>query len=126
MPPPDLRDRMAREKAEEQSSRSVPLPVPRAPAPPAMRVEPSAHLVGRLTVSDRQAAHRELAELLRHVGGAETARRADAIGEAIDVVVPRAAHAAFMQGLSRIGAWVPETEPAALPDRIPITLRLTP
>ena len=90
-----------------------------------MRIVSSAHVVGRLTVKDRQAADRELAELLSRVGGAETARRAEAGGDTVGLVVPRAAYPAFAQGLARIGSWLPETEPAELPDRVPITLRIT-
>ena len=90
-----------------------------------MHIAASSSVVGRLTVKDRQAADRELAELLARVGGAETARRADAGGATVDLVVPRAAYAAFAQGLARIGSWRPEREPAELPDGVPITLRIT-
>ena len=57
-PAPELRDRMAREKAQERAERAAPAPMPasRPPAPSAMRIVPSAHVVGRLTVKDRQAA----------------------------------------------------------------------
>ena len=118
---------MAREKEQERAERSAPAPIPaaRPPAPSAMRIVPSAHVVGRLTVKDRQAADRELAELVSRVGGAETARRTEAGGDTVDLVIPRAAYPAFAQGLARIGSWLPETEPAELPDRVPITLRIT-
>ena len=46
-------------------------------------------------------------------------------GDTIGLVVPRATYPAFAQGLARIGSWVPETEPAELPDGVPITLRIT-
>lgn len=90
-----------------------------------MRIAASAPVVGRLTVKDRKAAERELAELLARVGGTETARRTEGGGATVDLVVPRAAYAAFAQGLARIGSWVPETAPAELPDGVPITLRIT-
>jgi hypothetical protein len=127
MPPPEPRDRVAREKDQQRSERPAPLPIPaaRPPAPSTVRIASSASVVGRLTVKDRQAANRELAELLSRVGGAETARRAEAGGDTVGLVVPRAAYPAFAQGLARIGSWVPETEPPELPDRVPITLRIT-
>ena len=59
------------------------------------------------------------------VGGAETGRHAQAGADTVSLVVPRAAYPAFAQGLARIGAWLPETEPPELPDRVPITLRIT-
>jgi len=122
VPAPELRDRMAREKDQERAERLAPVRVPAAPqpAPSAMRI-----VVGRLTVKDPQAAQRDLAELLSRVGGAETARRAEAGGNTVGLVVPRAAYPAFVQGLARIGSWLPETEPSELPDRVPITLRIT-
>jgi hypothetical protein len=89
-----------------------------------MRIVPSVHVVGRLTVKDRPAADRELAELVSRVGGAETGRRTEAGGDTVDLVIPRAAYPAFAQGLARIGSWQMETEPAELPDRVPITLRI--
>ena len=61
---------------------------------------------------------------MSRLGGAEIARRADAAGETVDMVVPRAVYPAFTQGLARIGVWVPESAPPELPDRVPITLRL--
>jgi hypothetical protein len=127
VPPPELRDRMAREKDQQRSERPAPLPIPtaRLPAPSAMRIVSSARVVGRLTVKDRQAADRELAELLSRVGGAETGRHAEASGDTLGLVVPRAAYPAFTQGLARIGAWLPETEPPNLPDRVPVILRIT-
>ena len=126
-PLPEPGDRMPREKDQERSERSgaVRMPAARLPAPSAMRIVSSASVVGRLTVKDRHAADRELAELLSRVGGAETGRHAQAGGDTVGLVVPRAAYRAFAQGLARIGAWLPETEPPELPDRVPITLRIT-
>jgi hypothetical protein len=125
-PAPELRERMTREKEEARAERSAPArtPVARPPELSAMRKVASVHVVGRLTVKDRQAANRELTELVKHVGGAETARRAEVGGDTVGLLIPRAAYPAFAQGLARIGAWVPETEPPELPDRVPITLRI--
>ena len=82
------------------------MPASRPPAPSAMRIMPAAHVVGRLTVKDRQAASSELADLLSRVGGAETGRHAEAGGDTVDLVIPGAAYPAFAQGLARIGSWV--------------------
>jgi hypothetical protein len=127
VPAPELRDRMAREPEQERAERPAPVPAPssRLTAPSAMRIVSSDRVVGRLTVKDRQAADRQLAELLSRVGGAETGRHAEASGDTVVLVVPRAAYPAFAQGLARIGSWLAETEPPNLPDRVPITLRIT-
>jgi len=95
-----------------------------SPAPSAMRLAPVPRVAGRLTVKDRQVADRELAELLTRVGGAMTARRAEAGSAVIDVVVPGAAYTAFAEGLGRIGSWAPDAEPAELPARVPVTIRI--
>jgi anti-sigma factor RsiW len=123
---PELRERMTREE-QGQAERSAPawIPAVRPPGPSAMRSAASIHVVGWLTVKDRPAANRELRELLSRVGGAETARRGEGGGDTVHLVVPRAAYPTFAQGLARIGVWVPETEPPELPDRVPITLRIT-
>jgi hypothetical protein len=103
--------------------------LPSALSPPTQGTPPlpdtaSAHVVGRLTVKDRQVAHRELMELLGRVGGAESARRADAGGDTVDLVIPRTAYSAFAQGLPRIGSWLPENVPRELSDPVSVTLRI--
>ena len=125
-PAPELRGRIARENAQERAESAAPAPTPasRPPAPSAMRIMPAAHVTGRLTVRDRQAANRELGDLLNRVGGAETGRHTEAGGDTVDLVIPRAAYPAFAEGLARIGSWLPGTEPTELPDRVPITLRI--
>jgi len=125
-PAPELRERLTREE-QGQTERPAPawIPATRAPGASVMRSAASVHVVGSLTVKDRYAANRELGELLSRVGGAETARRSEVRGDTVHLVVPRAAYPAFAQGLARIGAWVPEAEPPELPDRVPITLRIT-
>jgi hypothetical protein len=127
VPPPEPRDRMAREKDQPRSERTAPLPMTaaRPAAPSAVHIASATTVVGRLTVRNRQAANRELEELLSRVGGSETARRSEADSDTLGLVVPRTAYPAFTQGLARIGAWVPETTPAELPDSVPITLRIT-
>ena len=79
---------------------------------------------GRLKVTDRQRADRDLAELLSRLGGTETARRSEADAVVVDVIVPRTAYAAFANGLAQIGAWSPDIEPSELPAHVPVTLRI--
>ena len=126
VPAPEPLERLAREQELQRAERSAParIPAARQPGLSAMRLAPSVHVVGRLTVKDPSAANRELAELVSRVGGAETARRTGAGGDTVDLVIPRAAYPAFAEGLARIGSWQMETEPAELPDRVPITLRI--
>ena len=106
-PAPEPRERLAREWNPDGPSAPLPRGFPPLvrQAPSAMRMAPSVQVVGRLTVKDRPAADRELAELLSRVGGAETARRTEAGGDTVDLVIPRAAYPAFAQGLARIGSW---------------------
>ena len=125
VPAPQPPERLAREQELQRAERSTSARIPARPAAPsAMRIMPSVHVVGRLTVKDRPAADRELAELVSRVGGAEIGRRTEAGADTVDLVIPRAAYPAFAQGLARIGSWQMETEPAELPDRVPITLRI--
>ena len=127
VPSPEPPERLAHELELQRAERSAParIPAARQPGPSAMRMAPSVQVVGRLTVKDRPAADRELAELVSRVGGAETARRTEAGGDTVDLVIPRAAYPAFVEGLARIGSWRAEAKPAELPDRVPITLRIT-
>ncbi len=112
-----------RDKARDQVERLSQTPAP-PPALSAMRSRPSPTVGGRLKVTDRQRADRDLAELLSRLGGTETARRPEADAVVVDVIVPRTAYAAFAHGLARIGAWSPDPEPSELPAHVPITLRI--
>jgi hypothetical protein len=114
--------RARRDAAVESARGQVESP---ATALSATRLTPAAPVVGRLTVKDRHAAARELTELVGRVGGAVTARRAEAGAAVVEVVVPGATYAAFAEGLGRIGAWTPDAEPSPLPARVPVTLRIS-
>jgi hypothetical protein len=113
---------VAGEKTELKALRA---PAPMAPSPSAMRVLRSADVVGRLSVKDREAAHRALVELLVRVRGTEIARRDEPTGTVVDVVVPPGSYAEFSQQLARLGSWVAEGEPSESSSQIRITVRLT-
>ena len=67
----------------------------------------------------------ELGKLLAGLEDLKAKKGEPPWSDTVGLVVPRAAYPAFAQGLARIGAWLPETEPPELPDRVPITLRIT-
>ncbi len=92
----------------------------------AARVAPAAlDITGRLSVADRDAALRALADLVAKVGGREVARRAVDDGLAIELAIPRAAWPEFSRGLARLGRFTPESQAAELPDDVRVSLRLT-
>jgi hypothetical protein len=82
---------------------------------------------GRLTVADREAALRELGALAARVGAVQPSRlpadRLQAAG-AVELVVPREAYPALVEGLARIGEWRPDREPAELPAEVRVTVHL--
>ena len=80
---------------------------------------------GRLIVGDREAALRAVAELLQRVGAREISRRSEGAVTVIEVSLAREAYAELARGLSRIGRWTPEAEPAETAARVAVTLRLT-
>jgi len=89
-----------------------------APAPPAMsakRQSAMSSVLGRLNVKNRPAAEQGLADLLARLGGSETARRQELAATVVEVLVPEARYADFVSGLTILGAWTAEGQPAALP-----------
>ena len=89
-----------------------------APAPPAMsakRQSAVSSVFGRLNVKSRPAAEEGLADLLARLGGTETGRRKELGATVVEVLVPEARYADFIRGLTTLGAWTPEGQPAALP-----------
>jgi hypothetical protein len=117
---PVLEDR--RDSPAEKAKRA-PAQLPAGPRA-AMNALPAADVTGRLTVKDRGAAESAVVDLVTRTGGTLVSRRADSDGTVMDVVVPRASYAEFSGGLGRIGAWLPQGEPAALPPDVRVTLRL--
>jgi hypothetical protein len=88
------------------------------------RLAAAPDVAGTLTVADRAAAHRALAELAARLGGAETFGRADAAASSVDLVVPGPAYAELAEGLGRIGRWQPDSVPSPLPAQVRVTVRL--
>jgi Putative zinc-finger len=80
---------------------------------------------GGLAVSDRDAALRGLAQLLARLGAVEDRRVDGDEGPIIELTIPREAYAEFARELASLGRWQPTREPAALPARIRVLLRIT-
>ena len=101
----------SRDSAEEQSGALAPPP----PAMSARRHSAVSGVFGRLNVKNRPAAEQGLADLLARLGGSETGRRQELGATVVDVLVPEARYADFVRGLTTLGAFTPEGQPAALP-----------
>jgi Putative zinc-finger len=112
-----------RRDSATEKTRQPPAEVPAAPRA-ALNALPAAEVAGRLTVKDRGAAERALADLVTRTGGTLVSRRADSDGTVMDVIVPRTRYTEFSEGLGRIGAWQLEGEAAVLSPDVRITLRL--
>jgi hypothetical protein len=78
-----------------------------------------------LSVGDRAAARRALAELAGRIGGSQIPAAAADEG-LVELTLPREAYGAFLEGLGRIGRWAPEREVAPLPAQIRLSIRLSP
>ena len=99
---------------------------PAAPASPRLAAKraPSADAVAGIAVRDRDAAERDLAELIARVGGRETGRRREEEATIVEAVVPQPRYAEFTQSLARLGAWRVEAERPDLPAQVHVILRL--
>jgi len=121
--------RERRANAPEEKAESAPA------APPGSTVHRfstralvSVDVSGRLVVKDRQAAATALADLVARLGGSQLARRPDpgaAAGEIVEILIPRAAYAAFTQELGRLGEWRSDTELPELPELVRAVVHLT-
>jgi hypothetical protein len=112
-------------RADSARQNTMRSPAPMAPAPgSAMRVLPSADVVGRLAVKDRGTAERALGDVLARAGGVVISRREEAGITVVEVVVPKATYPDFSKGLALIGVWRPERPPSELPPNVRVTLRL--
>ena len=120
-PSPDLLDRR-RDGAGEKGQSAAPPPA--TPGAVGKSAVSQASVSGRLTVKDRTAAEQALGELLARVKATEVSRRRDPTLTTVEVLVPKAAYAEFTQGLTKIGGWSVEGEPAELPAQVPVRLRL--
>jgi hypothetical protein len=81
-------------------------------------------VVAGITVRDRDAAERDLSDLVARVGGRETGRRREEEATVVEAIVPQARYAEFTQGLARLGAWRVEAERPDLPAQVRVILRL--
>ena len=90
----------------------------------AKRVLPSADVVARVAVKDRDVAERELAALIARLGGSVTQRRREDEATVVEAVIPQPRYAEFSDSVGRIGAWQVEAERADLPAQINVILRL--
>jgi hypothetical protein len=102
-------------------------PARAAPAAPRLAVKraaPSADVVAGIAVRDRDAAERDLAELITRVGGRETGRRREEEATLVEAVIPQARYAEFTQSLARLGAWRVDAERPDLPAQVHVILRL--
>ena len=84
---------------------------------------PEADVLGTLAVKDRQAARRQLDELVGRLGG--LLGRPDPGAAVIQILLPRAAYPELAQGLGRVGSWTPHREPAELPDPVRVNVTVT-
>jgi len=109
-PPAESRAK-SRDAAEGQSGALAPEP----PGMAAKRQSATSGVLGRLNVKSRPAAEQGLADLLVRLGGTETGRRQELGATVVEVLVPEARYADFVRGLTTLGAWTPEGQPAALP-----------
>ena len=131
-PAPEARDKRAAARSRPQAPREVDGARPEAKSgelsarasqmPARLFVAPDAS--GRLTVGDRAAAERALAELGGRLGVAQAFRREEADGALIEWMVPREVYPEFVRGLAGIGRWTADREPATLPPRVRLQIRV--
>ena len=131
-PAPEARDKRAAARSRPQAPREVDGSRPEAKSgelsarasqmPARLFVAPDAS--GRLTVGDRAAAERALAELGGRLGVAQAFRREEADGALIEWMVPREVYPEFVRGLAGIGRWTADREPATLPPRVRLQIRV--
>jgi hypothetical protein len=82
------------------------------------------HVIGRLTVKDRDAIEPQLTALLKRAGGARIGGRTDATPTVVHAVVPSSGYRKFTRGLAQIGAWEVEAERSPLPRGVRMTIRV--
>ena len=86
--------------------------------------QPSADVVARATVKDREAAERDLSDLVARVGGTEMKRRRDGEAIIVEALIPLTGYTDFVQGLASLGPWQIEAKRPDLPAQIRVFLRL--
>jgi hypothetical protein len=85
----------------------------------------SVDVTARLRVAELAAADRALAELLRRVGATEISRRSEAGDTLVELAVPGERWPALRDGLGRLGRLDLEREPAPVPPRVTLRLRIS-
>jgi hypothetical protein len=116
----ESRQRVLAPSATGDSARAA----PSASKLAAKRVLPSADVVARVGVRDRDAAERELTALIARLGGSVTQRRREDEATVVEAVIPQPRYAEFSDHVARIGAWQVEAERPDLPAQIHVILRL--
>jgi hypothetical protein len=113
----------SRQKAAERAAQSLRAD-PAAPRLAAKRAQPSADVIARIAVKDRDAAERDLAQLITRVGGTAAQRRREDDATVVEALIPQARYGEFSQGLAQIGDWQIEAERPDLPAQMRVILRL--
>src|SRR5262249_48583410 len=112
---------MAKQNAPSQSAPGARSYLGQAPASQqptaALPVAPS-DVSGLLEVGDRDAALRQVGELITRLGATETRRVDGANGPIVELTIARDAYPELARELARVGRWRTTQEPAALPDRV--------
>lgn len=116
----ESRQRVLAPSATGDSARAA----PSASKLAAKRVLPSADVVARVGVRDRDAAERELTTLIARLGGSVTQRRREDETTVVEAVIPQPRYAEFSEHVGRIGAWQVEAERPDLPAQVHVILRL--
>ncbi len=141
VPPPEVKAQVKKEaenaaagaRSEAESRQRVLAPsatgdsaraAPSASKLAAKRVLPSADVVARVGVRDRDAAERELTALIVRLGGSVTQRRREDEATVVEAVIPQPRYAEFSDHVGRIGAWQVEAERSDLPAQVHVILRL--
>lgn len=118
-PPPEADNRQKAQEAVAGARRAAPSVSKLA----ADLAPPSADVVARATLKDREAAERGLTDVVARVGGTEIGRRRDGEAMIVEVVIPLAGYPDFVSGLASLGPWQIETKRADLPAQVRIFIR---
>lgn len=95
-----------------------------ARAPAALEAAAAPDIEGRLSVEDRPAAERALADLANRLGVSLLSRRDEAGETVVELAVTREAYPALIDGLGGIGRWAVDREPSPLPASLRVSVRL--
>lgn len=119
-PRPDAENRQQALERSAGSTRAA----PPAPGLAAKRAQPPADVVARVSVKDRDAAERDLTQLVARVGGRETQRRREDDATIVEALIPQSRYGEFAEGLASVGTWRVEAERPDLPSQVHVILRL--